>query len=588
MKFAITANNVATVGAAAHSCRNVHGPEVPEMVEATRTEPDSGRAAVWDVAVVGGGVAGLSGAVALARSRRSVLVIDAGRPRNAAAAHLHNYLSRDGTAPSQLLATGRDEVIGYGGQIVIGTVTSATRPDGDVFRLELDDGSVVQARRLLVTTGLVDELPAVAGVAQRWGRDVLHCPYCHGWEVRDRPIGVLATRPPAVEFALLWRQLSADVTLLCHSAPALDDDQRERLAARGVRVIDGRVAGLEIHDDRLTGVRLDDGQTVRCDALAVQPTFVARAELLSGLGLSTTEQRFGGHAAGAYVAADDTGATEVPGVWVAGNVADLGADLIGSAAAGVRAAAAINADLVADDTARALDRHRAARARTAVLDGDTVESYWDRFYAEPNPAWSGQVNTVLVRETADMASGTALDLGCGEGADAIWLAQQGWTVTAVDIARPALQRARERAVATGVADRIAWLHDDLARWQPTDSFDLVSVHYLHSSVDLPRDRILRAAAAAVAPDGVLLVVGHAGPLPAHADAEPGTKLPTVDEVLAALDLPPTQWRVERAADIAHDAPGAGADDHPHTQTDTVVRIRRLTGQNRHPPGADIV
>jgi len=551
------------------------------MVEATRTEPDSGQAAAWDVAVIGGGAAGLSGAVALARSRRSVLVVDAGRPRNASAAHLHNYLSRDGTAPSQLLATGRDEVTGYGGRIVTGTVRSATRPDGDVFRLQLDDGSVVRARRLLVATGLVDELPAVDGVAQRWGRDVLHCPYCHGWEVRDRAIGVLATRMPlAVEFALLWRQLSADVTLFRHTASALDDVQRERLVARGVRVVDGRVVGLEVREDRLNAVRLDDGRTVRCDALAVQPTFVTRADLLAGLGLPTTEQRVGEQVVGTFVAADDTGATKVPGVWVAGNVADVAANLIGAAAAGGRAAAAINADLVAEDTARALDRHRAARARTAVLDGDTVESYWDRFYAMPNPAWSGQANAVLVRETGDMAPGTALDLGCGEGADAIWLARQGWTVTAIDVARPALQRARERAVAAGVADRITWLREDLARWRPTGSFDLVSVHYLHSSVDLPRDRILRAAAAAVASDGVLIVVGHAGPLPDHADAEPGTRFPTPHEVLADLDLPPTQWRVERAADIPRDTPDAGADDHPHTLTDTVVRIRRLTPSPR--------
>ena len=208
------------------------------MTDASDAQPIGGHTGTWDVAVIGGGAAGLSGAVALARSRRSVLVIDAGQPRNAPAAHLHNYLSRDGAAPSQLLSAGRDELTGYGGRIVTGTVTSAARTDG-AFRLELGDGSPVLARRLLVATGLVDELPAVNGVAQRWGRDVLHCPYCHGWEVRDRAIGVLATTPLTAEWALLWRQQSADVTLFTHTAPPPDDAQRERLTARGVRVVDG-------------------------------------------------------------------------------------------------------------------------------------------------------------------------------------------------------------------------------------------------------------------------------------------------------------------------------------------------------------
>ncbi|WP_433256613.1 FAD-dependent oxidoreductase [Streptosporangium sp. CA-135522] len=152
----------------------------------------------YDVVVVGGGAAGLSGALTLARARRSVLVIDAGRPRNAPAAHVHAYLTREGMPPSQLLAAGRAEVTGYGGEIVTGDVVAAERLDRGSFRVVLGDGSAVVADRLLVATGLVDELPPLPGMAQRWGRDVLHCPYCHGCEVRDRAIGVLATGPLAV------------------------------------------------------------------------------------------------------------------------------------------------------------------------------------------------------------------------------------------------------------------------------------------------------------------------------------------------------------------------------------------------------
>src|SRR4051812_2274907 len=145
----------------------------------------------YDVVVIGGGAAGLSGALALARARRRVLVIDAGEPRNAPAGHVHNYLGREGTPPAELLAAGRAEVGGYGGQVSGGRVTGAERTDDAGFRVGLDDGRTVRARRLLVATGLVDQLPDVPGLGDLWGSDVLHCPYCHGWEVRDRAIGVL-------------------------------------------------------------------------------------------------------------------------------------------------------------------------------------------------------------------------------------------------------------------------------------------------------------------------------------------------------------------------------------------------------------
>jgi len=313
----------------------------------------------YDVVVVGGGAAGLSAAVALGRARRSVLVVDAGAPRNAPAAHIHNYLGREGTPPADLLAAGRATVADYGGEVVTGTVTSAAR-GGTGFRVALDDGRAVQARRLLVTTGLVDELPDVAGLADRWGRDVLHCPYCHGWEVRDQAIGVLATGPMAVHQALLFRQLSADVTLFQHTAAALGPTEREQLAARGVTVVDGGVAAVEVTDDRLTGVRLRSGEVVPRQVLVVAPRFTARADVLTTLGLDPVDEVFDGHVIGSLVPAAPTGATAVPGVWVAGNVADLRAQVIVAAAAGLNTAAAINADLVMEDTALAVVAHRAS------------------------------------------------------------------------------------------------------------------------------------------------------------------------------------------------------------------------------------
>lgn len=209
----------------------------------------------YDVVVIGGGAAGLSGALALSRARRSVLVIDAGSPRNAPASHAHNYLGREGVPPLELLAIGRAEAADYGAEIVRGEVVSAERLS-DGFRVVREDGSAVEARRLLVTTGIVDELPAVEGLAERWGRDVLHCPYCHGWEVRDAPVGILALSPMAVHQALLWRQWTDDVVLFRHGQADFGDDEYEQLAARGISVVDGEVTALEVTGDRLTGVRL--------------------------------------------------------------------------------------------------------------------------------------------------------------------------------------------------------------------------------------------------------------------------------------------------------------------------------------------
>src|SRR5690349_11478474 len=208
-----------------------------------------------DVLIIGGGAAGLSAAVALGRSRRSVTVLDAGSPRNAPAEGVHNFLTRDGTPPAELLAIGRKEVEQYGGVIVAGEAVDARRIPGG-FTVTADDGRVFAARRLLVTTGLTDELPDVPGLRERWGHDVLHCPYCHGWEVRDQAIGVLATSAFAVHQALLFRQLSDDVVLFQHTAE-LPPEQSAQLRARGVRIETSPVVAVEA-----SGVRLADGSLV--------------------------------------------------------------------------------------------------------------------------------------------------------------------------------------------------------------------------------------------------------------------------------------------------------------------------------------
>lgn len=274
---------------------------------AAMTDTTGQTAVRFDVVVVGGGVAGLSGALTLARSRRSVLVIDGGEPRNAPAAALHGFLSRDGMSRTALLEAGRSEIRGYGAQIRVGHVTAAERTE-DGFVVALEDGSSLSARRLLVATGLVDELPDIPGVRERWGRDVLHCPYCHGWEVRDQAIGVLGSGPLAIHQALLFRQLTTDLTLFLHTGPQPTDDEAEQLTARGIAVIDGEVASLEVVDDHLTGVRLRSGEIIPREAVIVGPRFVARTNALSDLGLKATAHPFGIDV-GEHIDAEPTGLT---------------------------------------------------------------------------------------------------------------------------------------------------------------------------------------------------------------------------------------------------------------------------------------
>jgi thioredoxin reductase (NADPH) len=315
----------------------------------------------YDVVVIGGGAAGLGGALALARARRSVLVVDAGTPRNAPAAHVHHFLGHEGTSPAELSAIGRSEVESYGGTVVPGRATAARREDGS-FAVDLADGSTVRARRLLVATGLTDELPDIPGVAEAWGSTVLHCPYCHGWEVRDQAIGVLGTGPVAAFQALLWRQWSPDVVFFQHTGPAPTPEQIEQLTARAVRVVTGEVTGLDLTDGVLSGVRLASGEVVARQVLVVAPLFTANADPLAGLGVKPVDQEVYGTVRGSRIPADPNGRTEVPGVWVAGNIADITAHVMTAAVQGLTAASAINVDLIMEDTRAAVEQARPAAA----------------------------------------------------------------------------------------------------------------------------------------------------------------------------------------------------------------------------------
>jgi thioredoxin reductase len=303
---------------------------------------------IYDVVVVGGGAAGLSAALVLGRARRRVAVIDGGQPRNAPAAHMQGFLSRDGMSPADLLAAGRAEVRGYGVELVDDQVVAID--NGFVVRLA--GGRVLSARRILVATGVGDELPDITGVRERWGRDLLHCPYCHGWEVRDQPIGVLGTAPGSVQHALLIRQWSDDVAYFVHTNE-LTASQQAELEARGVQIVLGEVARLVVQDEHLTGVELTDGRVVARTAVFIRPVNLPHADgLLTRLGCNVDEAGF--------ATVDGTGRTSTVGVWAAGNVVDPRAQVITAAGAGSAAAIAMNADLVQEDVERAVEDQRLA------------------------------------------------------------------------------------------------------------------------------------------------------------------------------------------------------------------------------------
>ncbi|MBH0778169.1 SAM-dependent methyltransferase [Nocardia bovistercoris] len=205
-----------------------------------------------------------------------------------------------------------------------------------------------------------------------------------------------------------------------------------------------------------------------------------------------------------------------------------------------------------------------------------AREFWETFYTERDRIWSGEPNPLLVREAADLAPGRALDLGCGEGGDAIWLAARGWQVTAVDISATALARTAEHAAQAGVGERIVTAEHDLRHSFPDGAFDLVSAQFFHSPVgDTERLPVLRRAAEAVASGGVLLIAGHAGwPSFVEGDHEHShVHLPSTDEVLAGLDLPEQRWRVEAAEEVEREV--TWPDGRTGTRADNIVRLRRL-------------
>jgi thioredoxin reductase len=294
----------------------------------------------WECVIVGGGAAGLSAALVLGRARRRVLVLDTGEQSNRPAHGIGGLLGHDGRAPAELYERGREELAAYPSvELRDARVVTGSAQDAG-FALSTADGASLHAARVLLATGMEYALPDLPGVAELWGDTVFHCPYCHGWEVRDRALAVLGATK-AVHRAVLLRQWSADVVLLTDGPAELDADERARLQRAAIPVDERRVTGVRAHAGALAAVRFADGGELARDGLLVPALLRQRSSLASDLGAELTER--------GSVDVDPFGRTTVPGLYAAGDVTSPMPQVAGAIADGSRAAAAINDELLASE-----------------------------------------------------------------------------------------------------------------------------------------------------------------------------------------------------------------------------------------------
>jgi len=287
-----------------------------------------------DVAIIGGGTAGLSAALVLGRMRRTVLIVDSGQPRNAVSPAAHGFFSRDGIAPSELLQIGREQLAPYDTvELRNGSVVDVERND-DGFELTLSDGTKYHARKLMFATGVQDQLPQVDGLEVFWGTSVFHCPYCHGWEARDKPIAILADGDAAIHLATLLYSLSTDLVVCTNGASTLSEEQRALLQAFNIPVYEEMVTGVEGRDGIIEHIHFANGDVLERGIIFVRTELQQHSDLPQKLGCEINDYGF--------IQVDNTCQTTVPGVYAIGDMAGQLHQVIQAAANGAFAAARLN------------------------------------------------------------------------------------------------------------------------------------------------------------------------------------------------------------------------------------------------------
>lgn len=301
---------------------------------------------MFDVIIVGGSTAGLTAALILGRFRRRVLVLDTGKPANRFSHASHNFFTRDGVPASELLAIAREQLTPYTSVEYRAVGATGIAQEGEHFTVSLADGTQAQSRKVLLATGLKDSLESLEGAAEFWGHGIYHCPYCDGWEQRDKAIAIIADNTPSPRWPLLakvLRQLSADVTLCTngYGDVALTAQDRDSLARYQIKVIDTPVRAVIGEAGVLQALQLEDGQQVPCESVFTHPENTQHSTLAATLGCELTEQGF--------VSIDAQGQTSITGVYAAGDMTTPMRQLVQASYQGATAAASINMALIMED-----------------------------------------------------------------------------------------------------------------------------------------------------------------------------------------------------------------------------------------------
>jgi thioredoxin reductase len=294
----------------------------------------------YDAIIIGGSFAGLSAGMYMARARRSVCIIDTGSPRNRFAAHSHGFFAQDGSEPGAMLATARSQIAAYPGVAFIkGEAISATG-ETDGFSVRLATGEVLESARLVLAFGISDELPAIPGLAERWGKSVLHCPYCHGFEFSGQRMGVLYVSQRSIQQAILVAEWGP-TTLYLNGASEPDDASLAELQKRGVAIERAQVKALHGQGAQLSAIELINGRTSGVDALYLGPPTRLNSEIAQQLGCELDEGTFG-----SIIRTDDSKMTTVSGVYAAGDITRSVHNVTWASADGVTAGMAVHRSLV--------------------------------------------------------------------------------------------------------------------------------------------------------------------------------------------------------------------------------------------------
>jgi thioredoxin reductase len=296
---------------------------------------------IYDAVIVGAGSAGLSAALALGRARRKVLLLNGGEPRNAPTDASHNFFTRDGTPPSELLKIGVEQLEPYGTEIQSHNAERIKKTK-DTFELMLDNSQRVITRKIILATGVVDVLPDIPGFRELWGKHIHHCPYCHGWEVRDRPLAVYAQGELGYHFAIMIRHWSQDLVVCSDGDAKFSNEQREHLKQLNLQLIETPLERLETSDGELKEIILRDGSKLQREHIFMRPPHQQRSPLAAHLGCTMSDD-------GLYVKVDAKGETSVSGIYAAGDMTGPMHAVSQAVASGTLAGAMLNHALVFED-----------------------------------------------------------------------------------------------------------------------------------------------------------------------------------------------------------------------------------------------